>query len=115
MDRSSNDPSYYTASAGIASGSQVTRGDDVTRAALPRSRAQLNREQTIASNVLFIIAVLLYLFVVLWCRTLPTTAFYYVFSINVALIITIYCMWMNASKWFHVPAMLRRKNVGGKP
>lgn len=109
MNNSINDASYYTASTSSQSAPRGEYDAPTTSTAVPQSRAQLNREQVVSTNVLFVIAVLLYLFVVIWCRDLTTTGFYCVFSINAALFVTVYCMWINAGKWFRLPTALRRK------
>lgn len=118
MDKTPNEGAYYTASGGTTTGVQTLRDVAARSVNAPtptRSRAQLNREQIISTNVFFVIAILLFLFVVFWCRDLSTVGFYYVFSVNALLFVTIYCSWMNASKWFQVPAVIRRKTHASNP
>lgn len=100
---------YYTASS--SSSTIPTRPVSRLTQTTPLSRAQLNREQTVACNVVFVVAVLLYIFVLVWCMDLSRTGFYLIFSINAVLLVTAYWMWDNAVKWFHIPDTVKRRNT----
>lgn len=118
MDKTPTEGAYYTASGGTTTGAQTLRDVAARSVNAPtptRSRAQLNREQIISTNVFFVLAILLFLFIVFWYKDLSTVGFYYVFSVNALLFVTVYCTWMNASKWFQVPAALIRRKTHANP
>src|SRR5436190_1798488 len=102
------DSSYYAAS-------QPTPPLSAVRNATPVafSRAQLNREQTTSSNLVFVAAVLLYVFILIWGSDLTNTGFYVLSSINILLLATTYWMWTSSRKWFQTPAAMSRKRTTG--
>lgn len=103
MDKNLENTSYYAASTAV-SPAVGTRS-----AGVAQTRAQLNKEQVFSSNALFVIAVMLYVFIVIWYTDLSSFGFYSIVAINALLFMTIFCTWMNASKWFHVPAVFKRR------
>jgi len=90
---------YYTAST---TKNPMTVSRTITPTVMfPKS--MLNSEQTTACNTVFIIAVLLYVFILIWGASLTNVGFYVVSTINVLLLITTYWMWKSSRKWFESP------------
>lgn len=95
------DKTYYTAAA--ASLKATTNGVGSSRvgtSVMNQAKARLNREQAFAANSVFLIGVLLFLFVSIWCKEMSTIGFYFAVTINVLLFTTDYWMWSSAKKWF---------------
>lgn len=102
------DSTFYTAGS-----TSTLVGNGANTLATPQSRTQLNREQITACNVIFVVAVLLYVFILIWCMDLSRFGFYFVVSINTFLLITDLWMWTTAQKWF--PTSAKRRVLAAGP